>query len=111
MNTHLIVIGAVRPSVRPSSCLAAHAVMTPSGFGTKGPTSVMLNGSSFSSVSNRLLMNATASAGVLTTASAPLSLSTTRHNTLFFTTVSDRGGDTRGWQDAPSYSALTPMMG
>lgn len=95
-QTGLIVIGAVRPSVRSWSCLAAHAVMTPSGFGTKGPTSVTLNGSWSSSVSNRLLMNATASAGVLTMSSAPLSLSTTRHNALIFTTVSDRGRYTRG---------------
>lgn len=60
------MIGAVRPSVRSPSFSAAHAVMTTRGFGRRGPTLVMPNGSSSSSVSNRLLTNATASEGVLT---------------------------------------------
>ncbi|GGR88666.1 hypothetical protein GCM10010220_46400 [Streptomyces parvulus] len=50
-----------------------------------------LNGSSSSSVSNRLLTNATASKGVLTMDWLPLSLSTTRHNGLFVTMLSNRG--------------------
>ncbi|GLW15758.1 hypothetical protein Stsp01_25010 [Streptomyces sp. NBRC 13847] len=72
---------------------------------------MMLNGSSSSSVSNRLLTNATASEGVLTMDWLPLSLSTTRHNGLFFTMLSDRGECTRGGCDAPGRSALTPIMG
>ncbi|GGM18930.1 hypothetical protein GCM10010129_74020 [Streptomyces fumigatiscleroticus] len=72
---------------------------------------MMLNGSSSSSVSNRLLTNATASEGVLTMDWLPLSLSTTRHNALFFTMLSDRGERTRGGCDVPGRSALTPIMG
>ncbi|GHH55485.1 hypothetical protein GCM10018773_59990 [Streptomyces candidus] len=72
---------------------------------------MMLNGSSPSSVSNRLLTNATASEGVLTMDWLPLSLSTTRHNGLFFTMLSDRGECTRGGCDAPGRSALIPIMG
>lgn len=71
----------------------------------------MLNGSSSSSVSNRLLTNAIASEGVLTMDWLPLSLSTTRHNGLFFTVLSDRGECTRGGRDAPGRSVLTPTYG